>query len=130
MKSMYRNLIAFAMLAITASCGNNEGNMQTMNQMKDSIFAAYPSIAAVTLNVQNDNTLIIAVGSQDLYAADEVQRQQVANEMAAMALRLFGKESKLEHGKIMVTQNEMNQEAEPKDALVSQMDFVSAKRAQ
>jgi hypothetical protein len=130
MKSLIKIIAASLILLATASCGNGEGNMKTMNQMKDSIFAAYPSIAAVTINVQNDNNLIIAIGSEGLYTADDLQRQNVANEMAAMALRLFGKDSKLEHGKILVTKNEMNQEAEPADGLVSQMDFVSAKRGQ
>lgn len=130
MTSMFKSLIAIVIIAISASCSNSEGNMKTMNQMKDSIFAAYPTVAAVVVNVQNDNNLVIALGSEDLYAADEYKRQQLANEMAAMAIRLFGKDNKLEHGKIMVTKNEMNQEAEPSDALVSQMDFVTAKRAQ
>lgn len=130
MKLGIKTAVVAAMLALTTSCSNNAGNMKTMAIMKDSIFAAYPTVAAVVVNVQNDNNLVIAIGSQDLYSADDVKRQQVANDMAAMALRLFGKENKLEHGKILVTNNEMNQEAEPSDALVSQMDFVSAKRAQ
>lgn len=110
-------------LALMASCGNNEGNMVKMNQMKDSIFAAYPTIAAVTINVQNGNNLVIALGSEDLYKAGDAERQKVADEMSEMAGRIFGKENKLEHGKIMVTKNEMNQEAEPADALVNTMNL-------
>jgi hypothetical protein len=123
MKSVFISIMTFVMFLLVTSCGNSEGNMQTMNQMKDSIFAAYPTIAAVTINVQNDNNLVIAVGSEELYAADDMKRQQVADEMTAMAIRLFGKDSKLEHGKMMVTKNEMNQEPEPADALVSPMTF-------
>lgn len=123
MKSILMSIMTLATVLFVASCGNGEGNMRTMNQMKDSIFAAYPAIAAVTINVQNDNNLVIAVGSEELYAADDIKRQQVADEMTAMATRLFGKDSKLEHGKMMVTKNEMNQEPEPADALVSQMTF-------
>lgn len=123
MKSIIGKLSVAAAILFTLSCGNSEGNMQTMNQMKDSIFAVYPSIAAVTINVQNDNNLVIAVGSQDLYAADDASRQKVADEMTAMATRLFGKDCKLKHGKMLVTKNELNQEAEPADALVSPMTF-------
>jgi hypothetical protein len=36
----------------------------------------------------------------------------------------------LEHGKILVTDNETNQEPSPANALVSQIDFVTLKRAQ
>jgi hypothetical protein len=130
MKIGIKTAIVAAMLALTASCSNDPGNMKTMSIMKDSIFAAYPSVAAVLINVENDNNLVLTIGSQDLYAQDEVKRLAVANEMGAMALRLFGKDNKLEHGKILVTSNEANQEPTPADALVSQIDFVTLKRAQ
>lgn len=128
MKKTFNQLAIAVMLFFAASCGTNEGNMTTMGIMKDSIFAAYPTIAAVTINVENDNNLIIAIGSQDYYGADEYARQKLAAELAQMANRLFGKDNKLEHGKIMVTANEMNNEPQPADALVSQMDFVTIKR--
>jgi hypothetical protein len=50
--------------------------------------------------------------------------------MGAMANRIFGKNNKLEHGKIVVTKNETNHEAQPSDGLTSQMDFTSIKKAQ
>ncbi len=130
MKIGIKTAIVAAIIALTASCSNDPGNMKTMAIMKDSIFAAYPSVAAVLINVENDNNLVLTIGSQDLYAQDEVKRLAVANEMGAMALRLFGKDNKLEHGKILVTSNEANQEPAPADALVSQIDFVTLKRAQ
>lgn len=125
--STFRTVIT-ALLAIVMmnSCSSGAGNMAQMNQLKDSIFAAYPTVAAVTVNVQNDNHLIIAVGSEDLYAADAAKRQGVADEMGAMAQRIFGEKGKLEHGKMLVTRNEMNQDAEPADALVSEMTFKKA----
>jgi len=130
MKSMFKIIVSGLMLALIVSCGNSEGNMKVMTQMKDSISTNYPTVASIIINVQNDDNLIIALGSEDLYGADEMKRQQIANNIAAMALRLFGKDNKLEHGKIIVTKNEMNQEAEPSNGLVSQMDFVSARKAQ
>ncbi|MFA6149817.1 MAG: hypothetical protein WC716_00765 [Chitinophagaceae bacterium] len=130
MKNIILKLSVVAALLFSVSCRNSEGNMQTMTQMKDSIWAAYPTIAGVLIHVENDNNLVITLGSQDLYAQDEVKRQAVANEIGAMALRIFGKDNKLEHGKILVTQNEANQDPAPANALVSQMDFVTLKRAQ
>ena len=130
MKNTIKTMFAATVVALAVSCSNNAGNMTKMAEMKDSIFAAYPTVAAVTINIENDNELVIALGSQDLYTQDEVKRQAVANEMGAMAIRLFGKDNKLEHGKILVTQNEMNQEPSPAGALVSQMDFVTLKKEQ
>lgn len=114
--------VALATLIFNA-CATGAGNMAHMNQMKDSVFAAFPTVAAVTINVQNDNVLLVTVGSQDLYQSDAATRQHVADDMAAMAKRIFGSKSKLETGKLLVTHDEMNQAAEPADALVSPMDL-------
>lgn len=130
MKSLFKIILSVLFVTLIVSCTTSEGNMKVMAQMKDSIFATNPRIASIIINVQNNDNLVIALGSEDLYGADELKRQQVANNIAAMALRLFGKDNKLEHGKIIVTKNEMNQEAEPSNGLVSQMDFVSAKKLQ
>lgn len=130
MKSLFKTTIVAIILALTASCSNDPGNMKTMAILKDSIWAAYPSVGPVLINVENDNNLVVTLGSQELYAQDAVKRQAVANDIGAMALRIFGTNSKLEHGKILVTQNEANQDPAPADALLSQMDFVTLKRAQ
>lgn len=126
---MYSTIRVFgAVLALFffSACSTESGNMAHMNQMKDSVFARYANIASVTINVENDNDLLVAVGSEDLYLADEATRQRVANEMTAMAMRIFGEKNKLEQGKLLVTKNEMNQDAQPADALVSTMDFKTA----
>lgn len=123
MKQIFTMFSLLATSIFFTACSTGAGNMAQMNQMKDSVFAAFPTVAAVTINVQNDNVLLVAIGSQDLYQADATTRQHVADEMAAMAKRIFGKKSKLETGKMMVTHDEMNQAAEPADALISPMDF-------
>ncbi|MDI9318983.1 MAG: hypothetical protein QM530_00780 [Phycisphaerales bacterium] len=130
MKSLSKIILSVLFVTLIVSCATSEGNMKVMTQMKDSISANYPTVASIIINVQNNDNLVIALGSEDLYGADEMKRQQIANDLASMALRLFGKDSKLEHGKIIVTQNETNQEAEPRDGLVSQMDFLSVRKAQ
>jgi hypothetical protein len=123
---MKQIIALFSLLLATVffnDCSTGAGNMAQMNQMKDSVFAAFPTVAAVTINVQNDNVLLVAIGSQDLYQADAATRQHVADEMAAIAKRIFGEQRKLETGKMMVTHDEMNQSAEPADALISPMDL-------
>lgn len=123
-------IAAAAILFAVSSCNTNAGNMTQMGQLKDTIFAHYPTIAAVLVNVEDDNTLVLAIGSQDLYNADDLRRQNVANDIGGMAMRIFGKDNKLEHGTILVTANEANQEPRPAGALVSQMDFVTLKNGE
>lgn len=127
---MKKSLFAILLIVLFAglsSCENGGGNMTRMNEMKDSIFAAYPDIAAVTINVQNNNHLLIAIGSQSLYDKDASDKQHVANELAAMAMRIFGKNNKIETGRIIVTANETNQDPEPADGISTDMDIKAAR---
>ncbi|GAA4452702.1 hypothetical protein [Rurimicrobium arvi] len=114
---------AFAGMLAVVSCASSESNMKSMSAMKDSVFAAYPQVASVTVNVENGSDLQIALGSEALYNADPAERRQVAGELTAMALRIFGKEAHLHSGRVLVTRNETNQEAEPKNALMEPMNF-------
>lgn len=124
MKKLSTLLLSFCMMIVFFSCDTNAGNMEYMGQMKDSIFAAYPKINSVLINVKDDKQLIITLGSQSLFNADEQTRQRVANEMGAMALRIFGEDSRLELGKIYVTADESNQKPEPEAALETKIDFL------
>lgn len=111
------------------SCGNSSGNMAGMNRMKDSIFSYSTTAAAVTINIQDGKMLIITLGDPTLYAADEATRQQTAADLGAMALRVLGPESGIDKGKLIVTPNETNQEAEPKDGIVTPIDIVALRHA-
>lgn len=125
-----KRTMAAAILAIFVSlmsaCGNSEGNMKAMNAMRDSVFAAYPDVNSVVLNVNNGSDLQIAVGSKTLFAASESDRKMRAEELTAMANRIFGPEAHLRSGRLLVTEDETNQQPEPAGALVEQLKFSDA----
>lgn len=112
-----------ALLFITGltACETEAGNMAGMNQMKDSVFQMIPTTAAVTINVRDNRLLIVTLGDASLYQASEAQRQKTATELGALARRIFGKDSKLEKARLIVTANETNQQAEPADGLSTEI---------
>lgn len=128
MKKLSTLLLSFCMMIVFFSCDTNAGNMEYIGQMKDSIFAVYPKINSVLINVKDDKQLIITLGSQSLFNADEQTRQRVANEMGAMALRIFGEGNRLALGKISVTADESNQKPEPEGALETKIDFLTIRQ--
>lgn len=128
-----KHLVLFPLLAAIAlmSCKDRSGisHMEQMTVMKDSIFSAYPSVAGITINVQNGDLLVITLGSGKLAAASEAERRKIAGELGAMTLRLFGKDSGIEKEKLIITPNEHNTEAEPADGLVTHFNIDSLEDA-
>lgn len=126
MKRMLGAAFTAAMIFMMSACGSSEGNMKAMAAMRDSVFAAYPDVSSVVLNVNNGSDLQIAIGSRSLFDASEADRKLRASELAAMAQRIFGPDAHLRSGRLLVTQNETNQQPEPEGALVEKMEFAPA----
>lgn len=111
---------------LMSACGNSESNMKGMAVMRDSIFAAYPDVNTVVLHINNGSDLQIALGSRALFTASDVARKARASELGAMAQRIFGPEVHLRTGRLLITQDESNQQPEPESALVEKIEFAAA----
>jgi hypothetical protein len=126
-KSLFLFAVTFTLLY--ASCNTDAGNMTQMNVLKDSVLNHYPTVASVAINVQDNSMLVITLGDAELYKATAEQKQKIALELGQMALRIFGKQSRLEKGKLIVTQDERNDKAEPVDGIVTAINIDSLRKA-
>lgn len=128
-----RTIIAMAAVLLcfaAASCKElAESHMTEMARMRDSVFQKYPSVAAITINIQDNKRLIFTLGSRKLAKAGEAERKQMAADLAAMALRMLGKDSGIEEQKLIITPNERNDEAEPADGIVTTFNIDSLEKA-
>lgn len=115
-------LITILSLSMVA-CDNNPGNMQQMKTIQDSIFARYPNVASIAIHVYDDHSLSIALGSSHLYNADNSTRIKITQEIKAISLAIFGKESRIEKGAVLFTNNETNQEPKPPNAISVDMEY-------
>lgn len=122
-------LLVFAVLAMASCRDIGAEHMQGMMHMRDSIFSSYPTVAAVTINIRDDRLLIITLGSSDLAQYGEAERQKIASDLGAMAVRLFGKKSGLKSEKLIITPNERNDIAEPTDGVVTTFSIDSLERS-
>ncbi len=128
MKKRFLRLLSLGLILIALSCNNNPGNMNEMKIVQDSIFAQYPMVAAVTVNVLDDKELIIALGSSELYLSHNTDaKQQMAQDLGAMVLRIFGHDTKLEKATLLITANEQNKEPQPEDAQKFTIDLPHSK---
>lgn len=128
LKSALFSLIALLVIAFSACKEADEStHMAKMDEMKDSIFKAYPTVAAVTMNVQNETLLIITLGDKHLYKATDAGKQKTAIDLGLMTLRIFGNDNSFNKGKLIVTPNERNDKAEPEDGIVTMINIDSLK---
>ena len=109
-----------------SSCIDEEvSRMPQMEQLKDSVFARYPTVRAVTVNVRQGNTLIFALGDPDLYKKPEAYRDKMGKELGQLTLSVMGKDNNLDKARMIVTPNTRNMDAEPKDGLTTEIDLES-----
>ena len=125
MKKLFLPAIIALIVAIS-SCKDETSYMPQEAQMKDSIFKAYPTtVASITIQVLDKTQLNIVLGGARLYAADADKKQQMANDLGLMALRIFGKDSYLKTGRLIITKDERNSSENPPDGITTNINLDS-----
>lgn len=110
-----------------ASCKDTDiSYISSIEQMKDSVFNHYAGITGITINVKEASILDITVLDPKL-TADEIQRQQLANELGAMALRIFPKDNTLEKGELRVAKDQNSMESD--DRTTTPIDIEALRKA-
>jgi len=128
MKKLILPIIATMIVAIS-SCKDDVDYTPFENTMKDSIFAAYPtSVGSVRLHATDKTDLRIVLGGQKLYATPPQDRQKMADDLGKMAIRIFGKDSYLRTGVLVLTKNEQNTEDSPADGISTKIDIEALKK--
>jgi hypothetical protein len=129
---MNKTAIYIAAIAVVVSLGSCRGDsdMAYMQQLQDSVFAAYPGkIGAVHINPEDRENLILVLGAPGMYALSDDERQKEAVAVGAMALRIFGEGNFLKTGRLVFTKDVKNTLDAPADGLVSDMKIDSLKKA-
>jgi len=113
---------------LISSCEEEKSNMPYIQQMKDTIFAGYPTVAGVTIDVQESTMLEVVLKDASLYNKTDADRQKVATSIGMMALRIFGKDNKLERGELLVSKDMPSGEIIPDDAKKTNINIDSLKK--
>jgi hypothetical protein len=151
--AMNKYVIAIALLTIVTTlnaCSDGEAdNMQHIETMRDSIFKTFPTVAGITIRVNDGQHLHITVGDAHLYGASDAVKQQEANQMGLMAIRIFSKNNKqnenkmqqmlqrifgngdntLHDGKLTITKNEHTEEEDPADGITININLDSLRKS-
>jgi|GEM_PF-1137544 len=129
-----KSIIIIALLAVTIGfaigCKNMEegSDMAGIQQMKDSVFAQYPNVASIYVDVKERTDLVVVFGDAVLYQASDEKKTQIANSVGMMALRLFGKDNQLEKGRLIITKDAKNSTENPTDGIVEKINIDSLKK--
>lgn len=123
-------LIISLFTIVMCSCKDETSYEQQITQMQDSIFKAYPaSVAAIHIKVEDKTDLNIVLGGQELYKSTPEKRQEMANNIGLMAIHIFGKDSYLRTGKLVLTKDEHNTSDAPADGIISGINIDSLKKS-
>ena len=126
MKKLFLPIAIIAVIGVVSSCKDETSYMPQEAQMKDSIFKAYPTtVASIWIHVTDKTQIDIVLGGRKLYATGAAQKQQMANELGFMALRIFGKDSYLKTGKLVITKDEQNSVDNPADGISTNINLDS-----
>ncbi len=101
---------------------------QYSEQMKDSIFKSYPTVAGITIEVKDRTALDITLGSVDLFKTSDAEREKTANELGMMALRLYPKDNSFEKVRLIVSRDEKSEHVNIAEAKISNINLDSLRK--
>jgi hypothetical protein len=130
MKSILMLLSITGCILFISSCKDTEADYsQYDEQMKDSIFKYYPSVAGITIEIKDRNELDITLGSVDMFKTANAERQKTANELGMMALRLYPKDNSFEKALLIVSKDEKSEHVNMAEAKLSNINIDSLRKA-
>lgn len=129
MKTLNTILAALFTVSLLASCKSTDTSyMQYNEQMKDSIFKAYPTVNSVTIEEEDGAVLKVTLGDAHLFSASPADRQKVANEIGMMALRIFPKDNNIDKGQLLVSKDEKSVEVNASQAQKCDINIDSLRK--
>jgi hypothetical protein len=113
-----------------SSCKDTETSYtQYSEQMKDSIFQSYPTVAGITIEIKDRTQLDITLGSADMFTKSDAERQKTANELGMMALRLYPKDNSFEKAQLIVSKDEKSEHVNIAESKISNINIDSLRKA-
>ncbi len=128
MKKLLVPVILLVVFAAMYSCNDEETDSANMQQLQDSINVYYRTAEAIHINPEDRENLIIVLGDKSLYAAPQDVKQKEATDIGTMALRIWGKDSYLKKGRLVVTRDTRNTSNEPADGITTNINIDSLKK--
>lgn len=98
-------LIVLPCITILSCEEKDISNAKYMRAMEDTVFATYPTVNRVSIEVKSNDELVVTIGDKELYNSDDDKMQTTANEIGNMAIHIFGRNT-LEKGDAVFVANE------------------------
>ncbi len=129
MKKIVLPVIACSFIAFISAC-HSESDMQANQRLTDSLFARYPGkVGAIRINPENRENLVVVLGAPAFYGTSAEDKKQQAVEIGVLALGIFGKESYLKTGRLVITRDVNNTADNPADGISTDMKLDSLIKA-
>jgi hypothetical protein len=112
------------------SCKDDTGtDAPQITKLTDTLLKAYATVGSVKVQVEDRTQINVVLGDAHLYAASEADKAKTAKEVGQLAVSIFGKDTYLQKGKLIVTKNERNTLLTPPDGQSTPIDIKAIKEA-
>lgn len=97
MKSLAIACCMAATIAFT-SCKEMGSNDSNNFKMKDTVFATYPTVDQVIVDIKEHMDVTITLGDQTLFSKSAEEQQEIANTIAGMTVNIYDANNYLRKG--------------------------------
>jgi hypothetical protein len=123
-------LVFIAFVATMFSCKDRTENDGKTLIIQDSLINIFPTWQALKIKVSEDRSQMdVIIGDATFYNASPEVKNQKAMELGKMVLRIYGKDSYLEKGRLVVTKDIHNNSETPADGIAIPINFAEMKKA-
>ncbi len=129
MKQFFGLIIVAAALCLTPSCKEGVDNDGKTLILQDSVVTVLATWQALKIKVDDNKTQMnVIVGDATFYKASAEEKGKKALELGRMIIRIYGANSYLEKGNLIVTNDVKNNSETPADGISTPIDFVALKK--
>ena len=129
MKKLIYLLAVSGIFLAAPSCKDRQDNDGKTVIVQDSLRSVLPTWQALKIVVSDDRSdMKIVVGDATFYNAPAAEKATKAAELGRMVLRIYGKDSYLEKGTLIVTKDVRNTAEAPADGIATPIDFSTLKK--
>ena len=94
-----------------------DSDMAQIKELKDSVLHRYATTGSVLIHIEEHTAIHIVVGDMALYKGSDGRKESVAAEMVSIVNAIFGKNTRLQSGKLTITKDIANSNENPVDGI-------------
>ena len=117
------------MVTLFSACKEETDHSAQKEQLQAEIFKKFPATESISIQIGRSTDFTVVLGNKQLYKVSDAKKQQVANELGLMTIRIFGKDNGFSDAKLVLTNDGRNESFTPADGITMPINIDSLNNA-